>query len=107
MKSVMSVLSATLILALSGVAQAAPSTCLNLNQIGDHSWKNDNTLVLNTTFDGKFDLALSGGCYQTFDDILVFKPFSSFELCVGDEVASYEREIGETGFCVIDAITKE
>jgi hypothetical protein len=104
MKSIMSVLS---ILVLSGLAQAAPSTCLNLNDIGDHSWKGDSTLVLDTAFDGKYDLALSGGCSTSFDDVLVFKPFSSFELCAGDEVATYERGIGETGFCVIDAITKE
>jgi hypothetical protein len=102
----MKTLFAMVLASLAFSVTAMASTCVPLSDLGDHNAKDDTTIEI-TTMHGKYLFATTGGCDFKFADGIGFKPFSSFEICTGDEMFTWDQQIGETGWCVIDSITKE
>ena len=93
-------------LAFAATASASSSTCVPLNELGDHTVKDDTTIEI-SSLHGKYLFATTGGCDFRFADGIGFKPFSSMEICAGDDMFTWDQQIGETGWCTIDSITKE
>ena len=85
---------------------AAAADCLTLNQVGDHHVVDDTHVIFATTFDGDYEFTVTEGCDFKFSDDIGFDTFSGFQVCTGDTMRSYERNIGQTGFCSITAIKK-
>lgn len=93
-------------LSMAITSAAKADSCVNLSGLSDYKVQDDTHLVYSTDFDGKYVFTLSGGCDLSFADTLLFKTFSSFQVCQGDEIHTLETGIGDTGFCVIEDISK-
>ncbi len=94
------------LMSVSLAARADSGTCLNLSDLSDYTVQDDTHLVYNTDFDGKYVFTLAGGCELSTADRLLFKTFSSFEICSGDEIDTLQDGIGNTGFCQVTDISK-
>ena len=102
------VVSLTLLLTAVGASSwAHADSCVQSNQLQDYRVVDDTHMIFKTNFDGSYLFTLSDGCDLRFMDYPVFEHFSSFLICVGDTVKTVERGIGQTGFCSINAITKQ
>ena len=103
-----SVLSCAVTLAALAVsAKSLASECVSSNSLSGYTVVDDQHLLYKTDFHESYLMTLSGGCDLKGMDFPIFEEFSAMEICAGDTVKTYEQGIGETGFCVIDAITKQ
>ena len=98
------ILSAISVSASTGFAEDL--RCVLSNQLYGYTVQDDTHLVYNGMGKTKYMFNLSSGCNFHFADYIGFRTFSSFQVCRGDDVMTYQREFGETGRCMIESIDK-
>ncbi len=102
MKTFISILALGLTLS----ASAGASVCLTKSQLNDHTVQDDTHLVFATPFKGNYMFTLKQGCGFENVDYIGLETFSDFQVCSGDRILTYQRNVGETGSCEILSIDK-
>lgn len=103
----------SLLLALAAVsisifsAQADSLRCVDKSELQSYTVQDDTHLVYSGFGKTQYLFTLSEGCSLKWADFIGFKTFSSFEVCTFDDVQSYQRDFGQTGWCNIESIDRQ